>query len=138
MVEWENGPPWMGSPCPGSSFVILVSSFSECPNSNNAQSPINKHQRKPTGKYMKTRNGKIARLPLEIRDLLNTRLADGEPGNRLVEWLNSNPAVMIVMAEQFAGRPITEQNISEWRTGGYEEWLTLHSFLDEARVLSEN
>jgi hypothetical protein len=87
---------------------------------------------------MKTRNGKIARLPLEIREQLNTRLADGEPGNRLVEWLNSNPDVMKVMAEQFDGRPINENNLSEWRAGGYEEWLTLHSFLDETRVLSEN
>jgi hypothetical protein len=87
---------------------------------------------------MKTRNGKIARLPLEIREQLNCRLADGEPGNRLGEWLNSNPDVMKVMAEQFEGRPITEQNISEWRAGGYEEWLTLHAFLDETRVISEN
>jgi hypothetical protein len=87
---------------------------------------------------MKTRNGKIARLPLELRDQLNFRLADGEPGNRLVEWLNSNPDVMKVMAEQFDGRPITDQNLSEWRAGGYEEWLTLRSFLDETRVLSEN
>src|SRR5476651_1910754 len=87
---------------------------------------------------MKTRNGKIARLPLEIREQLNTRLADGEPGNRLVEWLNSNPDVMKVMQDQFDGRPINENNLSEWRSGGYEEWLTLHSFLDETRVLSEN
>jgi len=87
---------------------------------------------------MKTRNGKIARLPLEIRDRLNARLADGEPGNRLVEWLNSNPDVMKVMAEQFEGRPITDNNLSEWRAGGYEEWTTLHAFLDETRVLSEN
>jgi len=40
-----------------------------------------------------TRSLKSARLPLEIRDQLNTRLADGEPDNRLVEWLNSNPVV---------------------------------------------
>jgi len=87
---------------------------------------------------MKTRNGKIARLSLEIRERLNHRLSDGEPGNRLVEWLNSVPDVMQVMAEQFEGRPITENNLSEWRAGGYEEWTTLHSFLDETRVLSKN
>ena len=87
---------------------------------------------------MTTRNGKIARLPLEIREQLNVRLADGEPGNRLVEWLNSNPDVMKVMAEQFEGRPINEHNISEWRQGGYEEWLTLQTFLDETRILFEN
>jgi hypothetical protein len=87
---------------------------------------------------MKARNGKIARIPLEIREQLNARLADGEPGNRLVQWLNANPDVMKVMAEQFEGRPITEGNLSEWRAGGYEEWLTLDAFLDETRVLSEN
>jgi len=87
---------------------------------------------------MKTRNGKIARLPIQIREQLNARLADGEPGNRLVEWLNSNPDVTKVMAEQFEGRPITDNNLSEWRAGGYEEWLTLDAFLDETRILSEN
>jgi len=86
----------------------------------------------------RSRSFNIARLPLEIRDQLNTRLADGEPGIRLVEWLNSNPEVMKVMAEQFDGRPITESNISEWRSGGYEEWLTLRAFLNETRVVSEN
>ena len=114
--------------------IVLV--IPQCPNSNNT--PVN-HQANPQKQEnMKTRNGKIARLPLEIRDQLNTRLADGELGNRLVEWLNANPAVMKVMAEQFDGRPINESNLSEWRSGGYEEWLTLHSFLDDARILSEN
>jgi hypothetical protein len=75
---------------------------------------------------MKSRNGKIARLPLEIRERLNIRLADGEPGNRLVEWLNSNPDVMKVMVEHFEGRPITDGNLSEWRAGGYEiGWIRL-------------
>jgi len=87
---------------------------------------------------MKARNGKIARLPNGIREQLNCRLADGESGNRLIEWLNSNPEVMKVMAEQFDGRPITDGNLSEWRAGGYEDWLTLDAFLGETRVLSEN
>ena len=34
-----------------------------------------------------TRNGKIARLPREIRDELNRRLDDGGQGKDLVEWL---------------------------------------------------
>jgi len=113
-------------------------SFSECPSPNSQQSTIKEHQLKPTPKNMTTRNGKIARLPNEIREQLNTRLADGEPGSRLVEWLNANPAVAKVMAEHFDGRPINEGNVSEWRTGGFEEWLTLRAFLDEARILSEN
>jgi len=31
-----------------------------------------------------TRNGKIARLPKDIREELNRRLEDGEPGKHLV------------------------------------------------------
>jgi hypothetical protein len=33
-----------------------------------------------------TRNGKIARLPLAIREQLNSRLQDGEQGKKLVLW----------------------------------------------------
>jgi len=36
-----------------------------------------------------TRTGKIARLPLSIRDQLNRRLLDNEPGPSLLGWLNS-------------------------------------------------
>ncbi len=58
---------------------------------------------------MKTRNGKIAHLPFQIREELNIRLSNGEPGNKLVEWLNANPIVIEVMHNYFAGRPVSEQ-----------------------------
>jgi hypothetical protein len=70
-----------------------------------------------------TRNGKIARLPWSIRDDLNRRLRDGEEGKRLVEWLNNVPEVQDALQEHFGGRPINEQNLSEWKQGGYEDWL---------------
>lgn len=70
-----------------------------------------------------TRNGKIARLPASIRDHLNRRLSDGEPGTRLVQWLNGLPLVQEVMADEFGGRPVKEQNLTEWKQGGYEDWL---------------
>ena len=59
-----------------------------------------------------TRNGKIARLPLAIREQLNRRLQDGEPGTQLVEWRNGLPEVQAVMQAQFNGRPIGEPNLS--------------------------
>jgi hypothetical protein len=52
---------------------------------------------------MKTGNGKIANLPPEIRDELNYRINDGEPGNDLVDWLNSKPEVIKVIHERFDG-----------------------------------
>lgn len=70
-----------------------------------------------------TRNGKVARLPYSIRDLLNRRLHDGESGKGLVEWLNGLPKVQKILAEEFGGRPISEQNLSEWKQGGFEDWL---------------
>lgn len=71
-----------------------------------------------------TRNGKIARLPFHIRDELNHRLYDGEQGLRLVEWLNSLPDVKRVLERDFSGHPVNEQNLSDWKAGGYEEWRT--------------
>jgi hypothetical protein len=70
-----------------------------------------------------TRNGKIARLPYVIRDLLNRRLHNGEQGVKLMKWLNGLPKVQEVLAEEFGGRPINEQNLSEWKQGGFEDWL---------------
>ena len=79
-----------------------------------------------------THVGKIGRLPKYIRDDLGRRIEDGEPGKELVKWLNGLPRVKEVLQEQFGGRPITEQNLSEWKQGGHQEWLR-HQ---EARVLS--
>lgn len=88
------------------------------------------------------RLGKIARLPLEIRDELNARLADNEPAERLLRWLNQLPQVKDVLAELFDGRPISQQNLSAWKLGGYRDWerhqqtrARAREFLDEAGQL---
>jgi hypothetical protein len=86
---------------------------------------------------MTTRNGKIARLPNQIRQRLNCRLEDGEPGKPLVEWLNGLPEVQAVLQLRFGGRPISEQNLSEWKQGGYLEWLKLQESRYLVQHLSE-
>ena len=60
-----------------------------------------------------TRNGKIARLPHMVREELNRRIRDGEEGKKLVAWLNGLPKVKAVVAAEFGGKPISEQNLSE-------------------------
>ena len=70
-----------------------------------------------------TRSGKIRRLPKCTRDELGHRIEDGEPGKELVKWLNGLSGVQRVLKEQFGGRAITEQNLSEWKQGGHQEWL---------------
>ena len=69
-----------------------------------------------------THVGKIGRLPKSIRDELGRRLEDGEPGKELVKWLNGETRVQEILKEQFGGRPITEQNLSEWKQTGHPEW----------------
>lgn len=83
------------------------------------------------------RTGKIARLPLEIRQKLNERLHDGEMAKSLVAWLNSLPEVQAVLAAEFEGAPIREQNISEWRKGGYQDWVQHEAALEAAVRLAE-
>src|ERR1700679_1065490 len=82
------------------------------------------------------RTGKIARLPREIRDQLNQRLNDGQSGRRLVAWLNSLPEVQRILVAEFDGSPINTPNLSHWKAGGYEDWLTRRETLEQARELA--
>jgi hypothetical protein len=82
------------------------------------------------------RNGKIARLPREIRDELNRRLQDSEPGESLLTWLNGLPQVRDILAGNFGGRAISKQNLCEWRTGGFAEWQARQETLAQARELA--
>src|SRR5215471_11151907 len=70
-----------------------------------------------------TRLGKIARLPHSIREQLNLKLHDGIPAKSILPWLNSLPEVQAILAADFDNRSITKQNLSEWRQGGFRDWL---------------
>jgi Protein of unknown function (DUF3486) len=82
------------------------------------------------------RNGKIARLPREIRDALNRRLQNGEQGGPLLAWLNALPEVSAVLAREFGGIPVSKQNLCEWRSGGFTEWHSRQETLEQARELA--
>jgi hypothetical protein len=85
-----------------------------------------------------TRRGKIARLPKEVRDELNQRLQNGEAGTQLIEWLNGLKKVQAVLKADFDGRPINDQNLSEWRAGGYSDWERVMELQARAQQLQEN
>ena len=71
-----------------------------------------------------TRIGKIARLSNDFRDLIGFTLQNGEPAKPLLELINSFSDVQSMLGAFFSGHPITEQNLSEWKTGGgYQDWL---------------
>lgn len=70
-----------------------------------------------------THNGKIGGLPAQMREELCRRMHDGERATTLLPWLNGTPEAQKVCREQFDGEPISGQNLSNWRKGGYQKWL---------------
>jgi hypothetical protein len=85
-----------------------------------------------------TRIGKIARLPRFVRHELNQRLHNGEIGLQLVAWLNARDDVRAVLATHFGGHAISAQNLSEWKKGGFEDWLHEQETRDRIRILLED
>ena len=80
--------------------------------------------------------GKIGRLPKAIQEQVNRRLENGEKGRPLVAWLNSLPDVQALLAAEFAGQPIREQNLSEWRKYGCQQWLERRQCLALAQEMN--
>jgi hypothetical protein len=72
----------------------------------------------------RSRNGKIARLPILVRNRLNQRLGDGQAGPAVLDWLNAQPEARAVLEESFKGVPVSLQNLSQWRQGGFAQWQT--------------
>ncbi len=83
------------------------------------------------------RRGKIARLPQRIRHELNIRLDDGDPFAEILAWLNALPEVQAVLAEHFASEPILQQNLSQWKKGGHQDWLQWQDELAAAELLRD-
>ena len=59
----------------------------------------------------RTRTGKVARLPKPTRDKINYMLLDGVPFGKIIETLGDEV------------KDLTERNISNWKAGGYLDWL---------------
>jgi hypothetical protein len=83
-----------------------------------------------------THKGKIGRLPRAVQEQLNRRIQNGEKGGALVAWLNALPEVQAVVAAEFEGKAIREQNLSDWRKHGYTKWLWRQEALELTRELA--
>ena len=79
---------------------------------------------------------KIGRLPEAVRLELNERLQDSVPAREILDWLNALPEAQAVMASQFGGTPVTEDNVSRWRQTGYAAWQAGTATLESLRQLS--
>lgn len=83
------------------------------------------------------RTGKIARLPLAVREELNARLRDNESGQIILEWVNGLDVTKEILKRHFGGEPISDANLSVWRGGGFAEWLDDQNKIHKVEKLSE-
>jgi hypothetical protein len=72
---------------------------------------------------MAARTGKIAALPLAIREELNERLREGESGAMILPWLNEVADTALAGHSRWGSdRTINDNALSNWRRGGYVDW----------------
>jgi hypothetical protein len=65
------------------------------------------------GWHQHPRNGKVARLPGPMRELINLWLQDGLTYRQILQKLTSTVALPY---------PLSEMNLSNWFHGGYQDW----------------
>lgn len=83
------------------------------------------------------RRGKIASLPAKIRDELCRRMHDGERGPVLLPWLNALPEVLTVLDREWGEEPITASNLSDWRNGGFQDYLRKLEAVERTKILAD-
>ncbi|MBR2066643.1 MAG: hypothetical protein IJ983_06140 [Kiritimatiellae bacterium] len=79
---------------------------------------------------------KIGRLPFAVRNELNERIRDGAQGSDLLYWLNGLKETKKVLREAKEA-PINAQNLTDWRSTGYKDWLDDQADADRFRRLAE-
>lgn len=84
-----------------------------------------------------TPKGKIARLPWTHREQVNHRLLNGETYPTIAAWLNADPIVRKILEDQFGGQDINPQNLSNWRSGGYTDWLAEREEIEATKALTQ-
>lgn len=82
------------------------------------------------------RKGKVAALPYATREELCRRLRDGARGPALLAWLNGLPETRALCARDYEGVEVSPENLSQWRLGGYRDWLDKREEIERKRELA--
>lgn len=85
---------------------------------------------------MATHTGKIGRLPHAIREEVNRRLLDNEKASVILGWLNAQPEAVTLWATDFNGIPASHENLSQWRKGGFRQWISRREKAEHLKTLS--
>ena len=79
---------------------------------------------------------KIGRLPFAIRNELNERIRDGAQGSDILLWLNGLKETKKILRE-LKSSIVNAQNLTDWRSTGYKDWLDDQERADRIRRLAE-
>ncbi len=79
---------------------------------------------------------KIGRLPFAVRNELNERIRDGVGGPEILAWLNGLKETRRILREIKSG-DVNAQNLTDWRSSGYADWLEDQGQADRIRRLAE-
>jgi len=75
--------------------------------------------------YVRQGRGKVARLPVDVRNVVNQGMRDGKPQIEIIAELEGLG---------FSG--FFKSNLSQWRKGGYARWLEAQEAFERAHALS--
>lgn len=83
------------------------------------------------------RTGKIARLPKTLRDAVNLALQDGATANAIIKIVTDAKANGAMNGDGSEIEIPNDQNITNWREGGFADWLKENQRLDDMRAKRE-
>ncbi len=84
-------------------------------------------------------NSKVALLPENVRQQINSRLQAGETAIHLVEWLNALPETQAALVAESGDTTVNEEDVENWKKGGHRDWLDQQTALAEVRrVVAES
>lgn len=83
------------------------------------------------------RTGKIARLPKVLRDAVNLALQDGATAARVIDIITVAKAHGAVNGDGSEVEIPNDQNVTNWREGGYQDWMKENQRLDDMRAKRE-
>lgn len=82
--------------------------------------------------------GKIHRLSFETRLEVRNRLLNNRKQSETLEWLHSLPETGPMLEELFDGKPITPQNLSDYKSSReYQTWLLRQERIADIRTVSQ-
>jgi hypothetical protein len=55
----------------------------------------------------------------------------------ILPWLNAVPEVIQVLQERFEAEPVSEQNLSLWRNGGFVRWQAESAEIESTKQLAQ-